>query len=269
MSRHQENAPAEHDVATPIPEPLLRFLVTLPIMADQIEWATRFRDVLAEFLDDVDRISVNVSRFGMYNDQSSSQAYAITYHVPSPQSPPVYSLKPIASHGRYSPVERILADMREGGFPLDSYQSPRTFDYHADAVRRDRGSYLGTIFLWRRTDQPPISQQTLDTVGALEPFLTFVFSTIVARNGRHRQVGHQIEGPLREVTDRYDLTTREHLVLLTRLLGFSYKDAAPMLGISIATFKKHMNNVHRKTGTSNLPELFGRHFISEEDESAQ
>jgi DNA-binding CsgD family transcriptional regulator len=43
-------------------------------------------------------------------------------------------------------------------------------------------------------------------------------------------------------------------------MGYSYDEMARLLAISTKTVKKHVNTIHRKTGTRRQRELFARYL---------
>lgn len=65
-----------------------------------------------------------------------------------------------------------------------------------------------------------------------------------------------------EATEKYDLTKREHIVLLALITGKDNKEVCEELSISVNTLKKHILNIYRKMDVKNRVQLFK--LISEE-----
>jgi DNA-binding CsgD family transcriptional regulator len=149
----------------------------------------------------------------------------------------------------------IVDELRQQGFPVDSYHPPISFEYlfgdHA---------YLGTIVLWRELRRAPISQATLDTMAGLESFLIYALSDIVLRHKRAEPLVGVFDDALEQLTEEAGLSKTEVRVVLLLLLGHSYKDMADMLSVSMDTVKYHLKTIYRKTGTRSGSELFAKYF---------
>src|SRR5262249_9422512 len=57
---------------------------------------------------------------------------------------------------------------------------------------------------------------------------------------------------------RFDLTEREQDVLRALVNGFSYKQAADALGISLGTVRSHIGSIYRKLQVHNVAEAVSR-----------
>jgi DNA-binding CsgD family transcriptional regulator/transposase-like protein len=237
---------------------LQEFLNDLPVTADTIEWIDRFRNALMRLLEDVDRITVNVdTECDLYASNSSRLEFFQTEHIPDAHSPERTRQLSTQRMDR-PPGELLLEEFARRKFPLHEYHSPCCFDYYVAS-----GAYLGTIFLWRGRNAPPVSDRTLDAMHRLESFIIFLLSDCVTRN-RHRRPGLRLFGQIIDsLAEAEGLTVREKEVMGHHLLGRRYGEIAGNLNIAISTVRKHVIAIHQKTGARTYTELFARYFSDE------
>jgi DNA-binding CsgD family transcriptional regulator len=236
-----------------IPEQVLRFLNNLPVRGDDQESIVVFRDALRGLLSDVDRISVRVN---MQCDIDDPEHYhsdvGITRYAGKTMHQVDETVRDMDDAGS-DPVG--IDALRQQGFPVDDYYPPVRYDYlfggHAD---------LGTILLWRERGRSAISQDTLETMAALEPFLIYSLSDIVLRYKRTQPVAGVFDEAVNTLVADAGLTTTEVRVVLLLLLGRSYKDMVDILGVTMDTVKYHLKTIYRKTGTRSGNELFAKYF---------
>jgi DNA-binding CsgD family transcriptional regulator len=242
-------------ISSIIPERVLRFLNALPLSSDPVEWIGVFRDELCLLLGDVDRITVNVNvGCDLRNPQNYKPGVAITKRNSADIEE---SGVIVTSHFQEgSQAERLIEEFRRSGYPLENYHPPHGFDYYFGGQ-----AYLGTIFLWRELAHEPISQETLETVGSLHPFLMFTLSYIVARRQLAEPDVRIFVDALRGLTTTSGLSTQEQRVVMMQMFGHSYKEMADLLGITVDGVKHHLKMIHRKTGARSYTELFAKYFM--------
>ncbi len=213
-----------------------------------------FRDELCKLLGDVDRVTVSVNLgCDLQHPENYNPLLTVTKHNQASESESVMFVAPHAEDGVH--VDRFLEDFRRQGYPLDLYHPPHGFDYYYGG-----NAYLGTMFLWRELGELPISEATLELVGAMRPFLVFALSDLVARRQHSEPDVRVFTDAVRGLTDTSGLSTQELRVVILQLFGHSYKEMADMLGISVDGVKHHLKMIHRKTGARSYTELFAKYF---------
>jgi DNA-binding CsgD family transcriptional regulator len=207
----------------------------------------------------VDRISVNVNHeCDLENPELYVPTVAISQHVKSTSEDGRDGVVMVESNRRISShADRVLEGIRRQGHRLDLLHPPHCVDYFYGGH-----AYLGTIIFWRERSKEPISQETLEFIADLEPFLIFALSDLVARNERARPIDGVFNEALTLLNQEAGLTTQEQRVIVLQLLGHSYKEMADILFVSIDTVKKHFKNIHQKTNTKGQAELFAKYFTS-------
>ncbi len=237
-----------------IPDRILQFLNALPVSGDPFEWIPAFRDGLGALLGDVDRVTINVNLgCDLEHPENYKPGLTVTKHSAEVDAE---SSVFVASHAQDgAPADRLLDDLRRQGYPLDRYHPPLGFDYYFGGK-----AYLGTIFLWRELDREPVSRDTLATIKAMEAFIIFALSDLVARRQHSEPDVRVFTDALRGLTANSGLSNQELRVVILQLFGHSYKEMADMLGISVDGVKHHLKMIHRKTGARSYTELFAKYF---------
>jgi DNA-binding CsgD family transcriptional regulator len=240
------------------------------LSSDPVEWIGEFRDELCRLLGDVDRITVNVNvGCDLRNPENYKPGVAIRRRNSADVEESGVIVTSHFQEGSQS--ERLIAEFRRSGFPLEDYYPPHGFDFYFGGQ-----AYLGTIVLWRELVHEPISRDTLDTIESLHPFLMFALSYIVARRQLAEPDVRIFVDALRGLTTTSGLSTQEQRVVMMQMFGHSYKEMADLLGITVDGVKHHLKMIHRKTGARSYTELFAKYFMprldmkgpSEEQEEA-
>lgn len=239
-----------------IPDRILQFLNSLPVTGNPLEWIHTFRDQLCRLLGDVDRITVKVNvNCDLENPEDYRPEMSISQHVVANDN------EDGAPHTTSQPINgalfaQLLEELRIQGYPFAQYHPPHCIDYYFGGQ-----AYLGTIILWRDLGEEQISLQTLQTMEKLEPFLLFAFSDLVARHQRAEPDSRIFTDALQYLTQQVRLSRQEQRVVTLQLFGYSYKDIASMLGVTVDGVKHHLKMIHRKTGTRSYTELFAKYFM--------
>jgi DNA-binding CsgD family transcriptional regulator len=97
-------------------------------------------------------------------------------------------------------------------------------------------------------------------MASLEPFLIFALSDLVTRHYYAKPIDRVFTDILRELSLDSGLSTQDIRILSLMLLGYSYKQVADRMELSIDTIRKHMKRIYRKTRTGSLAELFAKYF---------
>jgi transposase len=241
--------------ASTIPTTILLFLNSLPLRLKPQAWISEFRDALLRLLGDVDRMSISINTHCDLLDPHDYKPDLIISHNIAASAGTVGSVTVVPYELNEHSSDRILADLRRQGHSLDLYHEPHSFTYHYAG-----NAYLGTIFLWRLSAKQPISQQTIQTMVSLEPFIIFALSDLITRFHYAFPINNAFYNALVHMAKEARLTLLEKQAVSYRLNGLRYKEIASEMGKSEDAIRKYIASVHRKTNTRSLPEVFAKYF---------
>ena len=234
---------------------LIALMNGLPSDLTMIEGINAFRERLLTVLPDVDRVSISLNIYCNLEDpQNYRPNLTISHH---PQAAQRIDEGMVVRTGDETNAQAadLLKEMRAGGFPFDSYHEPVTFDLWYSGTAE-----LGTIVLWREREKSTISQETINLLETLRPFLTYVFANMITRHYYANPRDRVFYSVLTEMARSARLTPQEQRIISYRLLGYSYKRIAAELDRTEGAVKKQLASVHRKTGTQGHTELFAKYF---------
>ncbi len=250
----QTTPPSGGSPGTPIvPEHMIRFLNALPVTGDIVGWIEAFREALRQMLGDVDRISMKINTNCDLSNPHRNVALEIAQHMLPAKN--VGDSVHVSTSDKGFPGEELINEFRQLGHPVDDYHPPHYFDYYFAGK-----AYLGTILLLRDRSKTPISDRTLETVRALEPFILFALSDLVTRHYYARPIDRVFNEILLGMVQEAGLSAQDMRILSLMLLGYSYKQVADRMEVTIDTVRKHMKRIYRKTRTGSLAELFAKYF---------
>ena len=232
---------------------IFQLLSALPTTRSRVEWINAFHGLLARLLEDaVDHIAVEVNFDCPLAPQEVS--------TPAPPGGTVQRTRRF-QHGAGVPQSPLV---RTAEFEALLKRSPATFEYHF------QDCYLGTILLLQEGAEG-IAPATHALIEELEPFVTFVFTDLVARYASTKPIRKVFKDVVEAIAIERHLTEREEHVLKHHLLGRKYSEIKDELFISIDTVKKHVKRIHRKTGARSATELFARYFtpLIDDDEEKE
>jgi DNA-binding CsgD family transcriptional regulator len=237
-----------------VPENILQFLNALPLTGDSVEWINAFREGLKNVLGDVDRVALAVNINCNLQHPEQSEWITIWQHSMTVSGSSQTAVTNSNVEGK-TQAEKMIEEFRQMGYPLDEYHAPLSFNYSYGGK-----AYLGTILLFRDRTKQPISARTIDAMAALEPFFVFALSDLVSRHYYARPIDRVFTDILKELAGESGLSTQDIRILSLMLLGYSYKQVADRMELSIDTIRKHMKRIYRKTRTGSLAELFAKYF---------
>lgn len=229
------------------------FLNALPTTNDLEEWLLTFRDALRRLLGDVDRVGVNINVGCDLVRSRESEEFTLFFmqaFAPENEGNPEVTVG-VCPPNRQQ-YERLL-DVAYRYLPRQDYHPVWGIDYTFN------GSYLGSILLWRSRHQSPISNETLQLLESLRPFIEFIFTDAIARFRYLRPGGRTLQRIAAIIRRDAGLTEREWEVLHLHMSGMTYKEIADCLSLSLVAVKKRMVQIHRKAGVENQFELFARY----------
>lgn len=234
---------------------LIDLMNGMPMQLSMLDGINGLRDRLMTLLPDVDRISISVNTHCDLEDPGGYQPKLNISQRPERGRGIDEGVEVSWIHGVQTPAEDMLEQMRKGGFPFERYHAPVAFDLWYEGT-----ADLGALVLWREHDKPRISQDSLDLIERLRPFLIYVFSNLVIRHHYANPRDRVFYSSLRDMAVRAQLTAQERRIISYRLMGYSYKKIAAELGRTEGAVKKQIASVHRKTGTQGHSELFAKYF---------
>lgn len=241
--------------STLIPDHVLQFLNALPVTGDTVEWINTFREALKCMLGDVDRVAVQVN---LNCDLEHPERYTPTIDISQLSTTSRRSAQTVVMTTQWegqNPAEKMIEEFRQMGYPLSDYHAPHSFSYHYGS-----NAYLGTILLFRERTKQPITDRTLEAMASLEPFIVFALSDLVTRHYYAKPIDRVFGEILTELGREAGLSSQDNRILSLMLLGYSYKQVADRMELSIDTIRKHMKRIYRKTRTGSLAELFAKYF---------
>jgi transposase len=233
---------------------MIRVLNSIPTTVQPIEWARSFSQLLTGLFPDVDRISVNINtHINLSPGPAKALNLRLIQHVPDDVgSRSMFTCVPYDESA--PPSKQLLHDFKERGCPVHLYHPPTAFDYFTEF-----NDYVGSLIVWRHCDKEPTSATTLALFEQLRPFIVFALTDAAARNQCVYPSHTGFQNALSALRQENNLTTQEFRIVSLRFLGFSYKDIAEMLFITVSTVKKHLSKVHQKSKTRSQSELFARY----------
>ncbi|MCC7438692.1 MAG: helix-turn-helix transcriptional regulator, partial [Armatimonadetes bacterium] len=238
----------------------LEFLNDLPTTPDVVQWITAFRDGLQKLLHDVDRVTVVVDvACNLLDPGKLDKRQSVAQFVQAGDKNP-NSLAITSRTTEQSPAQRIVDTLASKGFTTKTYHTPACFEYYYH-----QREYIGVILLWREMGRSPVSRYTIEFLHRQEPFISFLFSDLVARYQLSKPQGSVLNEAMAALNRDAELTEQEQKVVILQLLGHSYQQMADRLLISIETVRKHASTIYRKTNTGSAQELFAKYFTSRLD----
>jgi DNA-binding CsgD family transcriptional regulator len=229
---------------------------SVPSTSDVDEWIDWLKEALQLLLSDVDRVSVGVAfSYGSNIDVAADPDLRLSIMEYADDNGRDIregrSMKLVRSETK--PADHFVAELKERGYPIDRHQPPYCIDYYdGDEV------HLGSIVLWRDIGNPPLSEETKEVMERLRPFLTYIFSNYLLQVRLARPAGDMVSQAIYDMIRQTGLSAQEQKIIWLRIYGHSYKEIASILSISVTTVKKHLNTIHRKTGTRSLTEILAK-----------
>lgn len=229
----------------------LAFVNALPLAMDTVEWAVKLRQALAEYLGDVDNVVISVvTNLDLVQPDTNKQGqYHLQDHNTATARTKVRVTRALNLSGWKAFFDIISGD----GFPAHLYQAPAGFDYWY----KTKESYLGSIILFRKKGQPPISKATEKRMEELRPFLVYILSNHVACQRLKNPADLIFRDLVPRIAANADLTTREQEVLMLLFTGYANTEISTHLHISLRTVESHISHIYTKTGVSRVSELWG------------
>ena len=129
---------------------------------------------------------------------------------------------------------------------FQDFMVPNNHRYVLDIFLRVEGKIVAVISLLREQILDDFSQQELDLLKKLQPFLEFSLGTIYLPQRTNQK---------QSLKTKFGLTQREFDVLALLLRGMQNKHIANELGLSLATVKTHLIHIFRKCQVNSRSQL--------------
>jgi len=255
-ARTERAAPVEHEPTPIVPPHIVRFLNAMPGLVDDLKSGViAFREALQELFPEVDKVVVYMDFSFRMEDPANYVPDIYLDHLVNTESEESERADIVEIGNRPDHSSALLNMMRGQGLPVDDYYPP-------DVIELGYKNYanLGTMFLFRSCCKTPLPEATLKEIRQLQPFFSAVIFGQAAQYQASKPNEFIATFVVRKISSDGDLSLSERKALMCQLMGYSYKETADRLHVSIATIKKHLTSVHRKTGTTSLGELFGKYL---------
>lgn len=254
LLRLQTRESPEPEPGPPPPRPdgearLLALITQIPTSHDTREWGVALGRALAEYLGDVDHVVVNIRRT-VELVRPEEDTGGIVYYQDYDHATARTKIRMGRTREEVG-WRALYATAATHGFPVDRFQEPIGFDYYYQAPQ----ARLGSLLLFRRIGLPPISQETVQRMEALRPFVVYILSDHVARLRLEQPVDAAWRGQLQRIAGDVPLTERERQVLTLLVGGYTRGEIADSLHISRRTVVSHIQHIYRKLGVSSLREI--------------
>nr|HVZ42144.1 hypothetical protein [Candidatus Kapabacteria bacterium] len=139
-----------------IPPHVARFLASIPMTPDPVEWILGFRAALQELLGDVDRIAMEVNAYCRVNTgRPHPVIFQVGMHRAFRDSRPENTIE-LWQWDEIGHAGQFLRRLQRAGHDMGAYHEPIGMDYEY----RDAG-YLASMLLFRERYRPGISDRTL------------------------------------------------------------------------------------------------------------
>ncbi|HZK75846.1 MAG TPA: helix-turn-helix transcriptional regulator, partial [Candidatus Kapabacteria bacterium] len=230
----------------------ITFLNRLPITSDRSRWMDELRAALLKLFPDVDRIAININ---VYCDPIRPPEMCddvISVRISNNGKKEGLAITPLAGTSITEEFE-----VETGKFvPLEKYHPPKYFHYFHES-----GQYYGSMIFFREIEKPKTPHKTFETMASLEPFIKYIYASFLAMQNAAKPFGAAFRDAQSKMEHEAGFSTQESKVMTLTLCGYSYKQIASHLDISLNTVRSHIKSIHKKTGTRSYTELFAKYFV--------
>lgn len=128
---------------------------------------------------------------------------------------------------------------------------PNNWHYSLQIILGYNKEFLGVITLYRTIGKDNFAYDDVFVMDMMKDHLAYrLYQDKYSNDGQ----AHKLS--VSEISDKYDLTRRESMVLGELVNGNDNQKICGELSISINTLKKHILNIYRKIGVKNRVQLF-------------
>lgn len=183
----------------------------------------------------------------LYNLQPSiEKEYTATYASLDPLNPERFADKDLTVVTLDS---QISPHMLRQTLYYQEFMQPYNHRYVADMFFRQDGYIVAVLSMLRAEKLGAFTSDELSLLRKLQPFMEYSLNSVyLPERNRQRE----------QISNRYQLTSRELDTLELVISGASNKAIASQLGLGLATVKTHLHHIFQKTGVSSRSELVAR-----------
>lgn len=244
------------------------FLVAVSGLATYREptaWAQRLREILVGTLPEIDYAVVSVR--SNVNLTSAARNMVFREQV-SPEGEVAHEVQSVKEKNQKYLYEDMIEQGKRRKFPFEKYHYPPPgyafFVRPPNSAGNGGGEgdtvHVGSLLIFRAKSEPEFTQELLDLIERLRPFITFLFTDFIVRVRYEKPGSELLVEAVGRVAGDVGLSPRESDVLLLEMLGHSYEEIGKLLSISPKTVQSHVRSVYQKSGVSRLSEFFARYF---------
>ena len=216
------------------------------------EWSERVNDVLQGISPEIDLARVSVRTTANLRQEDHSEPPVVITTAPGRDRVDIVEQGGYLHYWKAEMMNVIHSSAT--GFRADAYALPIAHDYSAFS----NGTYIGSIYLFRKVDRGPFSIGLRSLITRLERQMTaFLLTRVLWKQSRNPLLTGFGEA-VRSMSIPTPLTSAEIRVAALLLAGEGDEDIAGSLSISIHTVHNHKQSIYRKTGVSSLGELYRR-----------
>lgn len=128
---------------------------------------------------------------------------------------------------------------------------PNNWHYSLHMVLGHNKDFLGVITFYRTIGKENFQYDDIFVMDMLKDHIAY---RLYRDNKEHESAPEKLS--VTEVTEKYELTKREHTILKMLLDGKDNEVICAELKISVNTIKKHILNIYRKLGIKNRVQMF-------------
>lgn len=128
---------------------------------------------------------------------------------------------------------------------------PNNWHYSLQIILGYNKEFLGVITLYRTIGKDNFAYDDVFVMDMMKDHLAYRLYQDRSSNGSQAN-----KLSVSEISDKYDLTKRERMVLGELINGNDNSKICDELSISVNTLKKHILNIYRKIGVKNRVQLF-------------
>lgn len=128
---------------------------------------------------------------------------------------------------------------------------PNNWHYSLQMVLGRNKQFLGVITFYRTIGKDNFQYDDIFIMDMLKDHIAYRLYRDSREAGRSEE-----KLTITEVTEKYELTKREHTILKMLLEGMDNAAICGELSISVNTLKKHILNIYRKLGIKNRVQMF-------------